>query len=367
MVKRIRGLALALAVFMIVGILSSCGNTTYVLTVGETKVTSGLYLSMLVNAYSEATSKFTEEQKKDLWKQKVEKKDLKTYVLDKAYESSVNYVTTEKKFEELKLKLSEADLSEIQQQTNYYWQYFEKAYNDNGVNRVSYEKTTVNSKKNELIFKKLYDVGGLKAVPEADITKYYKDNYLRYQDISIPIADENGTAVDAATKTTLEAAAKGYLDRLNKGENFNTVFDAEQLRANPTTPPSSSTSAATSQTDAEKAAAAETEKVKNVTVNHIESTSLETTTLDALKKLELNKPTILTDTKAIHVIIKLDPMERPADKDAKRPEVLSKLKGEDYKKEVTAWSKLLKVTKNNIAISKYSPKNVKSLYDYLQQ
>lgn len=358
MIKRIKGLALILAVFMIVGILSSCGSTTYVLTVGETRVTSGVYLAMLINAYAEAESKLTEEQKKDVWKQKVEKKDIKTWIEEKAYKASVEFVTTEKKFEELKLKLTEADSSEIKQQADYYWQNYEKVYTENGVGRVSYEKTIVNQKKNEFLFKKLYDVGGLKPVPEPDITKYYKDNYLRYQDISIPLVDQNGTAVDAATKTTLEKTAAGYLERLNKGEAFNAVFEAEQTRANPKQTPSGPSSVATSQTASEQASSIAAEKIKNVTISHMEQTSFEATTLEAFKKLALNKPTILTDTKAIHVIIRLDPMERMTDRDDKRLEVISKLKGDDYKKEIEAWSKLLKVTKNKIAISKYSPKNI---------
>ena len=71
------------------------------------------------------------------------------------------------------------------------------AYIDLGFNNKTYTDVLKNRNLNERsTFYGLYKTGGARAVSELDLRRYFANNYVSYQMISIPLTDQNGTPLD---------------------------------------------------------------------------------------------------------------------------------------------------------------------------
>ena len=71
------------------------------------------------------------------------------------------------------------------------------AYIDLGFNNKTYTDVLKNRDLNERsVFYGLYKTGGARAVSELDLRRYFANNYVSYQMISIPLADQNGAPLD---------------------------------------------------------------------------------------------------------------------------------------------------------------------------
>ena len=93
------------------------------------------------------------------------------------------------------------------------------AYLPLGFNNDSYAVALKNANLNERsAFYGLYGKGGQKEIPEADLKKYFADNYLSYKSISIALTDNNGKELDKKGEAykKLVALMDGYMETYKK-------------------------------------------------------------------------------------------------------------------------------------------------------
>ncbi len=212
---------------------AGCGNTTaYPLNINGEDIRAGIYIMNQQTALSEAQSKLKEEQPDldtsaedyDFKKQLIEGIGAEEWVKNRTFELCRNYVASNKLFEEKGLSLTAEELSEIKSQSNSLWteenmyaQYIYgvdivgEYYEGIGVSQQSYSDMLTNDYKNEALFEYFYGAEGVEKPDDAEVSKktlekYFAVNYFTY-----------GPEVGGET-------AEQRLERLNKGESFESVY-----------------------------------------------------------------------------------------------------------------------------------------------
>ncbi len=196
-------------------------------------VTSGVYLTMLINADSEARTKVTtalQEQKKStenvkFSSQKVKADDGKEYkfndyVIMRAKEMVAEYFLTEKLFDQYKLKLSdESNNSLIQYAASQWMNGGMYIFEVNGAGYESFQQyLKVNMFERSDIFDYLYGEKGEKAPAKADIVKTLKDNFAVAYTLEISTNGEDGKTLKEDELKKIADKLQGYADRINNGK-----------------------------------------------------------------------------------------------------------------------------------------------------
>ncbi|MDE7120544.1 MAG: hypothetical protein K2O42_00070, partial [Oscillospiraceae bacterium] len=175
--------ALLAATSMIAACTTGCGhNTTTAMTIDDYVVPAGVYLYYLNSSYSNALSQLSSENEsldttdiKMLQTLYLDNKDIRTWVEDKATELCVDFVTTEKKFEELDLTLDAETKEQLTSMLEYYWSYYADSMTELGVSEESFRKVMTSSYKSQAVFDYYYKVGAEEGVTEEELQDYYAE------------------------------------------------------------------------------------------------------------------------------------------------------------------------------------------------
>ncbi|MDE6657378.1 MAG: hypothetical protein K2J88_02210, partial [Oscillospiraceae bacterium] len=210
-----------LTAMSLVAVCTSCGsNTTTAMTIDDYVVPAGVYLYYLNSSYSNALSQLKQKDEtldtEDIKTVKtlyLEDKDIRTWIEDKATELCIDFVTTEKKFEELGLTLSEEDQENLPTMLEYYWSYYSESLPELGISQESFNKVMTSIYKNKAVFEYYYAVGGEEGVTEEELQDYYAENNMRVQYIKFDLHDNEGNLLDSAGKAEILELAKEYQTR----------------------------------------------------------------------------------------------------------------------------------------------------------
>ncbi|MBQ8927762.1 MAG: hypothetical protein IJ055_05770 [Oscillospiraceae bacterium] len=215
----------AVALCLAVGIAAAgagCGkNTTTALTVDGYEVPAGVYIYFLNTAYNNGISELAKEQPdldtedtKAVKASTVEGTDFTEWVKNKATELAVDFVATEKKFDELGLELSAETKLNLDSMVDYYWATYEETMTANGVSEESFTKIMTSSYKSEEVFNYYYGVDGQEGVTEDDLENYYAENNIRCQYVKIDLHDSEGNLLKSDGKAEMLELAEGYQERV---------------------------------------------------------------------------------------------------------------------------------------------------------
>lgn len=257
-----------LAVFSTAALLlcsSGCGDTSWSFKTDDTTLSNGTYVYYTYAAYNEASSKVKEEASEeasessesstsaessetsevDVMTQKIEGKSAEEWIADKAKEECIAQLTMDKLIKEHKVEVDETEISTYTSYYEQYYQYGASFYTDLGISKESYLNATGRyAGLSDQLFNSIYDKGGSKEVPNEDIEKYFKENYINYFCIpySLKTKDEDGnqTDIDDKTMDTLKTNFAKYADMLNKGSSTDDIVKKYQEDYDTTEDPSSS-------------------------------------------------------------------------------------------------------------------------------
>lgn len=212
-----------------------------VATYDDIKITSGVYLAMILEADGEARTEIDNQREdltaaiEDYSKETVSTEDgdvkFYDYIKDGAKERIYQYIGTEVLAKKYEVKLSDEDVSGLDTYVNYYWNNYGYGmlYEPNGVGFDSYKDYIRNAGHlRGKVFTAIYGEDGANPVAEADIKKYMDENYCIANVIT-----ENFTSTDAEGATTTLTddqkkekldALKALAERINNGEDFETVY-----------------------------------------------------------------------------------------------------------------------------------------------
>ncbi len=213
-----------LTVVTLIAACTGCGhNTTTAMTIDDYVVPAGVYLYYLNSSYSNALSQLSSENEsldttdtKMLQTLYLDNKDIRTWVEDKATELCVDFVTTEKKFDELGLELDAETKEQLESMLEYYWSYYADSMTELGVSEESFRKVMTSSYKSEAVFDHYYEIGAEEGVTEEELQDYYAENNIRAQYVKFDLHDSEGNVLEDSEKAEILELAKKYQNQAEK-------------------------------------------------------------------------------------------------------------------------------------------------------
>ncbi len=247
-------IAIILAAIMIFSLTACHKKNEVVMTIGDTEIQSGLYLSMQYTAYSE----FMDDVNKSLgdnpdigsyadYKNYIHPDDGKSmtdWVNERTKQLCMQYAALQKLSADNGIALTVDDESYVDNYAKYYWENnLQMLYESNGVSYDSYKKSIAFNYKLSKLFNFYYDTAdeslpgsGSKAVSEDEIKGQINKNYILADSLSTTVSatyDENGNATEITEDQKNEAKSKldAYAQRINSGkatfETIKTEYEAE--------------------------------------------------------------------------------------------------------------------------------------------
>lgn len=145
------------------------------------------------------------------------KKDFTTKQLKEAtIENCKEYVAINTWLKEENLSLSQNEKSAAADKLNNTWRVFSHYYEKLGISKQLLMKIMRSEANRNRLFYYIFDEGGEKAVPEADIKAFYENNYISFRAISVYLYkyDKNGKTIPLSENEKANAIAE--LRVLNK-------------------------------------------------------------------------------------------------------------------------------------------------------
>lgn len=199
--------------------LTACSDTSYVMTVGDSKINAGIYIynELTEMSYQMTMMYYQNGITKDYFNQKVDGKAFDEYLADYALTATKEYAAVVDKFNELGLTLSDEDIKSINDSISSTWDSQGEFYESEGISKESVKLALKGSKMREELFDHYYAEGGEEAVSDDEMVKYLDDNYLRYKSISFAktkaSTDSSSSATDSSTDSADAANEEAKAER----------------------------------------------------------------------------------------------------------------------------------------------------------
>ena len=206
---------LAAAVMAAASVTGCSSSTDYSMTAGGNKVNAGVYINYILNEMSSQmyqlyySGEITDM--KECLDKEIEGENFKTYVKNKALESTKEFAAVQAKFDELGLTLSEEDVQKIEDSVSSAWSSQEDFYKLEGVSRESLKMCYEHTYKKEAIFDHYYMEGGTEPVSDDDVNKFVADNYIRYKLVTIPKSTNEDEEAAKTENEKLQTLWEGYI------------------------------------------------------------------------------------------------------------------------------------------------------------
>ncbi len=196
----------------------------------------------------------------------------------------------------------------------------------------------------------LYGKGGEREVAEADLKKYFDENYLSYKIISVSLTDTDGKELSATNKKVYTDMLNGYLADYNKDKNFEAVVDTYNKY-------NAEKNESTEKVEASK----DEDNRKNA-----DATDMDEYLVKEIRKLEVGKAAVVEykasgSTPTAALILRLDPN---SDKDLyadSNEAIIRKLKGEELEKEIADLAAKVQIDLKKSAVKKCDPKKFEEM------
>ncbi len=190
------------SVFAIAGCTPTTLNKEWSYKTSDNELAIGVYIYSLNAAYSQAESfakKLDDyDSTSDKWLDEKIKDDdgneqvAREWIKDQAKKMCLSYLVVDEQLKKENVNIGQATLDSATNQAETYWNVgpyasqgyvmpMKKQYEKYGVSLDSFAYcTTLYNTKYEALFKAVYGKGGSKEVSDADLTKYFKENYTDY-------------------------------------------------------------------------------------------------------------------------------------------------------------------------------------------
>ena len=197
----------------------------------------GVYIYNLVEAYSSANS-LVEDSSKSVFEQQIDGISASDWMLKEAENNCKKMLLIDDLMRKNNLTLTDEEKASIESSANYYWAYLKSSYEDLGVSKESYVEAafTYTTKYNKVFYNK-YDES---VVSQAEIEKFFKENYVDYSYFSIPLTttDSDGQTKDLsdAEIEKIKLLMEKYVKMIN--EEGKTLDDVSKQYSDDHTPES---------------------------------------------------------------------------------------------------------------------------------
>lgn len=317
----------------------SGSDTTWTYKLGDYTVTSGMYVGLSLTAYQEAQALEGFDASKTPFDQELEGEDGLKWVTDEAESLARNYLAVEQKFDEMGLTVDEESQKTMDTNAEAYYNYLDQIYGyaDKGFGLESYKKLQLNQYKSSSIFNKIYGEGGSEEVKDDELKDIFYSDYAKvfYIPVTTTVTAEDGTKSNR-DQADIDADIETLTNRLEAGDDFQAILN-DYFADEETVPNASQYYAIVQKGDSQ-------------TPQDI---------LDFAFDSEIGDVGKSVDSTASFVLKKLDITESEEDFANYRVNLLSNLKAEEFNAKVDEWGQAIELEKNERALSKHSPKNIK--------
>ena len=239
MLKLKRAACAALSALLLVSTaaLSGCSTPKVAMTVDGQEIETGLYLAYLYNTFYQlyyGQGMYQYAAYMDVWAQEftygegddAEKLKLAEYIKRQTQDSIVRQIVLKKMIGEYNAKTRDEDIKALEEQ-------LKNVRNDDviqmGFNKAHYEEMlrAVSTYEKQLFYH-LYGKGGPREMSEADIQKYFDNNFLSYKIIEISLTDSSGTDLSEEKANEVKERLNDYLDLYRNNKDFDKVIEKYQ-------------------------------------------------------------------------------------------------------------------------------------------
>ncbi|MBC8559735.1 hypothetical protein [Fumia xinanensis] len=317
----------------------SGSDTTWTYKLGDYTVTSGMYVGLSLTAYQEAQALEGFDASKTPFDQELEGEDGLKWVTDEAESLAKRYLAVEQKFDEMGLTVDEESQKAMDANAEAYYEYLDKIYGyaDKGFGLESYKKLQLNQYKSNSIFNMTYGEGGSEEVKDDELKDIFYSDYAKvfYIPVNITETDEKGEQKNR-DQADIDADIEMLTKRLENGDDFQAILD-DYFSGEETKPTASQFMAIVQKGDLQ-------------TPQSI---------LDFAFDSKIGEVGKSIDSTGSFVLKKMDITESEEDFTNNRSNLLSTLKSEEFNAKIDEWSNAIEPEKNEKALSKHSPKNIK--------
>lgn len=314
-------------------------DTSWTYKLGDYTVTSGMYVGLSLTAYQEAQALEGFDASKTPFDQQLEGEDGLKWVTDEAESLARNYLAIEQKFDEMGLTVEEESQNAIDANAEAYYNYLDQIYGyaDKGFGLESYKKLQLNQYKSSSIFNKTYGKGGTEEVSDEELKDVFYSDYAKvfYIPVKTTETSEDGTQSNR-DQADIDADIEMLSERLEAGDDFQAILD-DYFAGEESIPTASQYYAIVKKDDAQTPQAI----------------------LDFAFDSEIGEVGTSIDSTASFVLKKMDITESEEDFTNNRDMILSSLKSEEFNAKIDEWGNAIEPEKNEKALSKHSPKNIK--------
>ncbi len=254
-----KAMALVIVFIMAFSITGCHKKDEIAVTIEGFEFTSAYYMCALVNAYSEAKTTISEDKGSttseiNYFKEKIDDKSFETWVKDRAIEVLEEIAAYKKICKDNKVEMDKVITDEAEYMAYYYWYNYgySSYFEPNGVSYNTYKQYITDGYYMHAYFESLYNEGGKKEIPSADVEKKLYDNFIIADIIDVTFSEETDKEKDE-----IKAKLDAYVADLNsKKKTFEEVYNdyngikEEEDKKDETTSTDSTTSDTSSDTEA---------------------------------------------------------------------------------------------------------------------
>lgn len=342
--KKLTALLLAAALTLSLG---ACApkEAKWIATNNGKDVPSGIYLTYMLNAYSEASGKVADKEA-DVLKQEVDGVPAADWITNKADEAFRTYIAVENKAEEESITPSVEELAYLNQQLQSQWQYMGGLYEQNGISYESYSAVSLNAYKQNRLFTAQYGAGGKTPIAEEELLKAFQEGYYKTMYVTMSLTDTEGNDLDEAGKQkVMDKAAEVLAKATAEGANYSEVILAYEKEQ------------AVKKGD-EESSVHEHDESSHISFIAKDTTGYSEEFLKALGEMKAGETRTVTSNTLVYVLQKLE-NNTPADLETYRSQVMKTLKGDEFDGLVKSWAEATTVEYKAASKSFYTPSKLK--------
>lgn len=349
--KRLKKLALSAAALILAAALSACSDTTWVFDYSGEKIPAALYIAYTMSAYQQIPYHEDFDSTRDILDQAIEGKDAKTWIQDEARESSARYVALLNKCRELGVDFTEEEANSITTMLDASWENAGAVFERNGVSKETYRKVWESSRREDLLFTKYYDKGGIEEVKNEDLMAHFRENFASVAIFRMALYQGSDLTEDQqAENQRTQERAQEYVNMLGEGRSFGEIYDLFYHDETGTS----------HEEDSEEDVIPDENSMKTWVRKEGDTTYSQKVTDTIFNEMKAGDSKYIVDEdKGYYYIVKrFDIADAEDSFDEMRSTILQGVKGDDFEAMVQGWMDELTETVNTSAVRRYDPKNI---------
>jgi len=374
-VKKI--ISFILASLMMIVLLSSCANTSYIATIDNEKLPVGPYAfyayytrdnyqtNLSYYGVTDFTSALTEQADSTGTK-------LYAYIINETKNSYLQHILTERKFDEYGLTLTDQQKEAVDTAYKETW---EDGYGIEKLTEIlkTLELTSSEFKemisityKNSQLTDYLFGEGGTYEVTEEELKNNYQQNYERFRYIAVSKVDSDGNNLTTDELISKKAAVDQAYQRALDGEDFGNLiaeYSEDYLTiSDDLTDDQKTYYEQQNQQAREDGLVTDTNGIFNYEYYYYYQYSLDSSIVNAVFSMDVGDVQLIELSTSFWLIQKCDKNEKDDYFESKRSLIYSSIVSPILEELYTEWGNELLITFNDSAVNKYDPRKIGSLF-----